>query len=371
MTGEPVRVLYRGRPGGGAGPDFRDARISIGGATPHLGDVELHVTEPDFRRHGHQHDRAYSRVVLHVVFDAAGATATPLSGGGTAPLLALRPWVERRSAEISAWLEREPAWREPCATATARLGMARVRAVLAEGGVRRLRVKAAALAGDFASSPDQALYRAVCGALGLTRNVEPFQLLAERFPIEPQMAQARSLPEADAAPALRTQLLAAAGFGAEAPALGGLPWRLDGLRPNAHPVKRIAGLAVLLARHRQTGLATALRSAAESGAPALLRAIQAPGIGRDRAIEIAVNAVLPFLIARGDEAQSSMLADQLPAATRYGALTTLSATLTDPDPSSGRHPRPLIMASALAQQGALALHRDWCCRGGCGVCPLS
>jgi hypothetical protein len=336
-----------------------------------LGDIELHVTEPDFRRHGHQHDPAYRRVVLHVVFDAASATATPLPGGGTAPLLALRPWVERRSAEIGAWLERAIPWREPCATAIDRLGVEPVRSVLTEGGVHRLRTKVAALAGDIRASPEQTLYLALCGALGLTRNVEPFQRLAERIPIEPMLAEVASHTEEVAAAILRERLRAAAGFGADALPLGALPWRLDGLRPNAHPVKRLDGLAVLLARHRRTGLVTAVRTAAETGAPALLRAIQVPGIGRDRAVEVAVNAVLPWLIAHSDESRALTLAAHLPAAANYGALTTLSATLTDPNSPNGRRPRPLVATNALAQQGALALHRDWCRRGGCGVCPLS
>ncbi|MGD9895302.1 MAG: DUF2851 family protein [Dehalococcoidia bacterium] len=369
MSGEPVRVLYRGRPGAGVGPDFRDARISIGGATPRMGDIELHVIESDFRRHGHQHDPAYQHIVLHVVFDAAGAIATPLPGGGTAPLLALRPWVERRSAEISAWLERATPWREPCATAIGRLGIAPVWAVLAEGGARRLRIKADALADDVAMSPEQALYRALCGALGLTRNVEPFHVLADRAPIGPLLARVAAHAEGEATSMLRDRLRAAAGFGTDAPALGALPWRLDGLRPNAHPTKRIDGLAALLVRHRRTGLAGALRSAAETGA--VLRAIQVPGIGRDRAIEVAVNAVLPFLIATGDGSRALTLAAQLPAAANYGALTTLSATLTDAAAPDSRSRRPLVAANALAQQGALALHRDWCRRGGCGVCPLS
>src|SRR5436190_14720816 len=92
VAGEPLRVLYRGRPGHGPGPDFCDARIALGGAPPRMGDVELHVTAADFRRHGHASDPAYSRVLLHVVFDADGEVETALPGGGTAPLLALRPW---------------------------------------------------------------------------------------------------------------------------------------------------------------------------------------------------------------------------------------------------------------------------------------
>ena len=48
-----LRVVYRGRPVRGPGPDFRDAII----AAPEgllQGDVELHVRSGDFRRHGHR-----------------------------------------------------------------------------------------------------------------------------------------------------------------------------------------------------------------------------------------------------------------------------------------------------------------------------
>ncbi|MGH2598668.1 MAG: DUF2851 family protein [Dehalococcoidia bacterium] len=366
VGGEPVRVLYRGRPGGGAGPDFRDARVSVGGATPRLGDVELHVTAADFRRHGHETDSAYGRVVLHVVFDANGDAETTLPGGGVAPVLALRPWVERRSAEILAWLERSAPWREPCHTAVSRIGAPAVLTVLDRGGMQRLHDKAETLVTELLSGEEseQVLYRTVCGTLGLTRNVQPFRLLAERAPFRVLAGEVVGSANADAEARLRRRLHAEAGFGPEAPVLGALPWRLDGLRPNAHPAKRLGGLAAILARHRHAGLEQAFRDAATAGAPALVRAVTAPGIGRDRAVEIAVNAVLPFLIATGDEEQALALAGMLPTAAGYGPLTTLSTALVDGG-------RPLVTMSVLAQQGGLALHRDWCRRGGCGVCPLS
>lgn len=372
VAGQPVRVLYRGRPGGGPGPDFRDARISIGGATPRLGDVELHVAEPDFRRHGHQRDPAYARVVLHVVFDAAGAEQTDLPGGGVAPLLALRPWAERRSAEIAAWLERSVPWREPCFTAIPRLGPDTVRTVLHAGGLRRLQEKARALAaGALGALSEQHLYRAICGALGLTRNVEPFYLLAERLPLAPLLAGCALLPDEEAIVWLRDHLRAQAGFSTSLPGRGGLPWRLEGLRPNAHPAKRLDGLALLLVRHRHAGLERSLNGAARSGASSLLRAIQAPGIGQDRAVEVAMNAVIPYLIARGEEESALAIAEVLPPASSYGPLVTLSAALIGAEGDSARPARPLVMTGALMQQGGLALHRDWCRRGGCGLCPLS
>jgi hypothetical protein len=358
VDGTPVRVLYRGRPGGGAGPDFRDARIAIGGAPPRLGDVELHVSAGDFQRHGHASDSAYRRVVLHVVYDAAGTAGTALPGGGVAPVLALRPWVERRAAEIAGWIERTPPWREPCHSAVARLGEPAVRTVLAEAGAARLRAKAERLRAELSAEPaEQVLYRTVCGALGLARNVEPFRALADRAPITKLQSEVRAGAPAEAETRVRDRLRDAAGFGAPPAALGALAWRLDGLRPNAHPLKRIDALAALLVRHRDGGLLAAVCGAAASGAAALLRAVTAPGIGRGRAIEIAVNAVLPFLIATGEEDPALALAAALPSAEPYGRLSVLTAALP--------------LTDALMQQGALGFSMDWCRRGGCGVCPLS
>jgi len=360
LSGEPVRVLYRGRPGRGAGPDFRDARIALGGTAPRLGDVELHVCATDFVRHGHATDPAYAHVVLHVVFDATDET-TALPGGGVAPVLALRPWVTRRSAEIAAWVARSTPWREPCFSARERLGDGAVRDLLHAGGARRLRAKAEALAPELLGDPPaQVLYRALCGALGLTRNVPPFRTLADRAPLATLTAELEGKDAGGALAAVRSWLERTAGFGPTAPALGALPWRLEGLRPNAHPRARIGGLAALLVRHHARGLQGALTDAAIAGPATLLRALRVPGIGRGRTVELAVNAVLPFLIATGVEALALTLAAALPPADRYGSLSLLDASLA-----------PLTGESVLAQQGALALHADWCRRGGCGVCPLS
>src|SRR3989304_1104653 len=57
-AGVQLRVVYRGRRGGGPGPDFRDAII----AAPEgllQGDIELHVRSSEFRRPRHHLDAAY------------------------------------------------------------------------------------------------------------------------------------------------------------------------------------------------------------------------------------------------------------------------------------------------------------------------
>lgn len=73
VNNEPVTVLNPGFHNHNSGPDFSNARLKIG-ETLWAGNVEIHINSSDWFRHGHQHDDAYSNVVLHVVYrhDAVG-----------------------------------------------------------------------------------------------------------------------------------------------------------------------------------------------------------------------------------------------------------------------------------------------------------
>ena len=48
------------------GPDFKDATILIDGNVM-SGDIEIHLEEKDWERHGHDQDPAYNKVILHVL----------------------------------------------------------------------------------------------------------------------------------------------------------------------------------------------------------------------------------------------------------------------------------------------------------------
>lgn len=387
--GAPLRVAFRGRScTGGAGPDFRDAVIELGGCRVR-GDVELHVLASAFRRHGHHRDHAYDNVILHVVFWDDDGENTCLASGRRVPVVALGPWVARRAEELQAWLSRPALWQEPCCSAKQRLGAEVVAAILDEAGDCRFQGKEATFAAALAEEDgEETLYRGILEALGYSQNREPFRLLARALPWRQLRACIRAHPPQERVLAAEGALLGRAGFlgplagdlgalpswaahgsGVESPAL---PWRLVGMRPENHPARRLAGAARLLVRYLGKGLLAGLlekvAEASVEGPQTLTTALRVGDglIGPGRADEIAVNVVLPFTLAWAQARQDKPLAQaavtlyqRYPKLAPYGILRRLTTVL-------GRE----LIAGARRQQGMLHLFHRYCRRGGCNRCPL-
>lgn len=357
--GTELRVVYRGRRGHGAGPDFRDAIV----AAPYgllEGDVELHLRSSDFRRHGHHLDPAYDGVVLHLVMENDAGGETVLRNGRRVPVVALGDWLHERSEQIATWASGPPRWQEPCRDSVGRLGAADVARTLDRLGDMRFRAAAASLAKRLAAgeAPDDLLWQGVLEALGYGGQRLRFQRLAAALPwshLSPRLT-------ADTASERRAQALHAlvtADSGAPAPVTGSL-------RPANRFEKRLEGAAALAVRY-PSGLASAVLSfpklEPKAAARELLRLLTVPRtVGRSRAIEIAANAVLPLLAAvEGGhyERAAARIYSLLPLPARYGPVRHLHEALMD------------VRIDARRQQGMLYLLKQYCTQGGCGRCPLS
>jgi hypothetical protein len=405
--GERLRVIYRGRRGGSAGPDFRDAVIAAPGRLLE-GDVELHVRSGDFRRHGHERDPAYSRVVLHFVFEDDAGGPTTLPGGGSTAVVALAGWARGRAAGIQRWLERRTPWREPCFSSLGRYGLSEVGACLERLGDMRFRQKAAGFArrlhgsgggalekwmgqpggGGGLAGADDVLWEAMLEALGYGGDRETFGLLAQRLPWSQLRARLASLP--------------ASGRAAEV-------WRLlseileplSTLKRHGRPAgkleNRIKGAAQLAARFAPEGLLRRLAPLLEGdpvrGRRELIAAFTVPRyVGRERAVELVANAVLPWLAALGPEVRARWAEEVyrgLPITARYGAVKHLheavgdhtngeaggrggtGAPIVEFGGGEGVLRRGGVRVNFRRQQGMLYLLNQYCTRGGCGRCPLS
>ena len=377
VDGRQLRVLNPGRPGGGSGPDFLDAVLEIDGATVH-GDVELHVRASGFRAHGHDADRAYDGVALHVVFRADGGAYTRLSSGAEAAVAAFAPWLEGRTAELQAWLAAESLWREPCRDAIGRLGEAGVRAVLSEAGRARLEARATALANLAAGVGErEALWRSLLDTMGVGGDRDGFRRLAAVFP-EPLASRIVATQDCrEAAARLTRALVYVAGLcpppqpeEGDWPAPVRPPLAAAG-RPANRPERRLAGLAELYVRAGGDLPALARDSVARAEtAKALVAAwaVYSQGltlIGPGRARELALNLALPFAaLDASARPRVTALLDDLRAGAAYGKTAFLEANLRE-------GARRRLVRTALEQQGLLAFLGQWCSRGGCGRCPLS
>ena len=322
-TGTRLRVLYPGRSGTSAGPDFRDALLEVEGVGLVRGDVEIHRRQKDWDTHGHGDDPNYSGVVVHAVLSGDDAE-TSLHSGSSAPVVSLSGLLAE-AEDLAEDDSGEHATSQELWDLLSLRGYQRpasgdeAAALLERAGDERFR-RRAALLGRIAAEqgPEQTLYEALLEGLGYRHNQQPFVRLAQAAPVEDLRRAARPVLAQQRPMVLRHWLLTLAGLNDGAP--GRLPaglgppmdrkeWHLFRVRPSNHPAARIGGAAELLARHQDRGLSAALAEAAKYPKQ-LVAALLVEGrdggaapIGTGRVRDLAVNVALPLLhsLAGGEE----------------------------------------------------------------------
>ena len=317
--GARYEIVFPGVRNDGPGPDFKGAVFKRGERIV-AGDVELHLDPSGWRAHGHHADPAYRGVALHVVLRRASPSA---AADPSMPPTALASFPTTPDADAASSGEprpddrREPPSEDEIATL----------------GARRFLYKSDGFRAEMEASgdPEQVIYQAALESLGYSRNRKPFLALAKALPIS-ELSPLRREPPSSARFAVFAALAVAGGLE------DGIPdrseraqakrvarrlgvkrlvrpdaWSRFRVRPNASPIRRLRGGAELIADNLRRGVVRGMLSELESGGiRALLAAVRKPaGIGRDFALTMVANAILPPLRAWAALANSPPAADRV------------------------------------------------------------
>lgn len=324
VTGEPLQILHPGQLNRHAGPDFTAARIRIG---PLLwaGNVEVHYRTSDWRRHGHQHNPQYDKVILHVVFEHDD----PSCG---------MPVLELQSRVPKFLLRRYHALMDnaddlPCSRLLARVPDSVWDQWLDALSATRMERKAGVFLGWLRQTKanwEEICLRAVAACYGMPVNTEAFRELMACTPF-PLISRLRHN-----LPALEALLFGQAGLLADNATdpyhrslleeyrflqrkygltpMASHNWHWLRMRPSSFPTMRIACLAALL--HKEQHLFSAMQ---DHETPAALEnlltvrpstywddhyrfdlpSVRTGAMGRQAVRHVLINAVAPLLYAYG------------------------------------------------------------------------
>ncbi len=195
--GERLNILHAGVHNTHSGPDFTNARIRIGD-TVWAGNVEMHVRASEWLAHGHQHDRAYDNVILHVVLEAD----QPISraNGERIPCLEVKNLVPPKLAGTYLKLLHNEHW-IPCQHHFFQVPQITKNLWLERLLVERLAQKTEAIAQTLTKTGnnwEETFYQALARGFGMRVNAEPFELMAKSTPLLALMKHKNSLPQLEA-----------------------------------------------------------------------------------------------------------------------------------------------------------------------------
>jgi len=388
--GRRLKVIYPGRTNRDVGPDFRNAVIAMGESEIVRGDVEIHIKSSDWYSHGHHHDPEYDHVILHVVLWHNCKSPTLVQNGRSVPIANLSEADLMSQGQL------------PCFRTMNHRDDQSVRKLLDAAGESRFEQKAALFRASLGREEGrQVLYRGMMRALGYSRNMKPFEELADRVPIKflEGMEIGESLPLKQAlllgtAGLLHSQWLHK-GLSLESEieeldqiwrslargdCMSAEDWHLSHLYPNNSPVRRIVAQSQLLQRYHERGLLmgilqlvdetplTERRRKLEDGLIIVSDNKSSALLGHSKAGEMVVNVILPFVFSWAENSLETRLAEKaVKLYLNYPRLAENEIT---------RHMAGQLCLegtsnfTACRQQGLIHIFRNYCSQGNCSQCPL-
>jgi hypothetical protein len=408
--GKIVRIFHPGFASLEGGPDFCNAVLQVGNESPRSGDVEIDLRTSGWRAHGHDKNKNFQNVLLHVVWESK--VQCPKSNVQSLPaVLSLQNFLDAPLAELSLQLENESLRTLPenlrgkCCAPLRELDETKLTELLRQAARVRFENKASAICARAKNVGwEQTLWENLFRALGYKHNVWPMQNLAETKSIWSRGAnsafefQARLLGVSGLLPDELTRaqknsdtyLRLAWDFwwrerdGFENCILPRAVWKFHGLRPANHPQRRLALAAHWLA---DINFISKIEnwSAAEISDKKLLASLleifqverdefwswhwtfksarmkkPRPLLGDARVTDLAVNVILPWLWIRSREDGNEKFQNEIerrffawPAAEDNSILKLARQRLLGISTAK-------IFRTAAMQQGLIQIVRDFC-----------
>lgn len=182
--GEAVRVEHVGDYNQNEGPDFECARVYIAG-TLWSGQVEIHIREEDWIKHGHQHDRHYDNTILHVVWQNAADRICRVDGT-IIPTLVLSTRVDVELLERYAAMMDNLDW-IPCEKQLPNVLPLTVQGCLSRMAVERLAYKVEEVVSLLDATNqhwEQVFIRLLGRAFGMKVNAAAFEALTAKVDLQ-------------------------------------------------------------------------------------------------------------------------------------------------------------------------------------------
>ncbi len=264
--GELISVLNRGFTNSDSGPDISNARVRIGDIE-WFGNIEIHQRSSDWYQHGHEKDRAYDNVILHLVWEHDKPVFR--RGGEEIPCLELRSRVDEKVLFNYNALIHKVSAPIACAERFDKVPVLTKSVMIDYALMNRLERKAEdvlALWTQTGHDWEETAWRLLVRNFGFKVNAEVMQLLAEALPLKYLLKHSNNSNQ------LEAMLFGVAGFLEELKpdgddyqrlllqeykllehkfslkdgALHQAQWKFLRMRPHNFPTVRLAELAALI-----------------------------------------------------------------------------------------------------------------------------
>lgn len=327
-TGEEIDIIGLGQLNTDSGPDFFNSRICINGIE-WAGNVEIHIRASDWKKHGHDKDKAYNNVVLHVVEEYDSDAHNTLNN--KIPTLKLNYKKQLLDNFSKLFAARSAV---ACSRRLDMIDGEIFSIYLNNLAVERLENKTELIMETLEQSAfnwEEVFYRALARNFGFSVNAQPFVMLARAVPLKALAKQKNSLLQIEAMLFGQSGLLPAS---SEHPYVRSLIaeytflkikynlspldreiWKNARIRPVNFPAIRISQFAALI--HRSSSLFSKIIEMQDITGIISLFSVKASeywdshysfetaspeeekALGEDSVFNIVINTIVPFVFIYG------------------------------------------------------------------------